>query len=82
MDKCISVSHVQVLIMSPWNYPVSLVIAPIVAAVAAGNAIVVKPSELSVHVSAELARLSAKFLDNDAIKFILVSFRYSRLLIP
>jgi hypothetical protein len=56
--------------MSPWNYPVSLVLAPIIAAVAAGNAIVVKPSELSANVSLELGRLCAKYLDNDAIRFI------------
>ena len=73
------------LIISPWNYPVSLVLAPIIAAIAAGNAIVVKvcqtrvikqrddtvqPSELSPHVSNELERLAAKYLDPEAIVFI------------
>mgnify|MGYP001951766125 CR=1 FL=1 len=32
---------------APWNYPVSLLLNPLVAAIAAGNAAVVKPSEIS-----------------------------------
>jgi aldehyde dehydrogenase (NAD+) len=46
-----------VLILSPWNYPFQLVIAPLVAAIAAGNCVVVKPSELTVHTSALLVEL-------------------------
>jgi acyl-CoA reductase-like NAD-dependent aldehyde dehydrogenase len=34
------------LIIAPWNYPLSLVILPLVAAISAGNAAVVKPSEV------------------------------------
>jgi len=48
-----------VLIMSPWNYPVLLALRPLIAAVAAGNCAVVKPSELAPNVSAALARLIA-----------------------
>ena len=36
-----------VLIISPWNYPLNLVLGPLVAALAAGNRVVIKPSELS-----------------------------------
>ena len=46
-----------VLIVGPWNYPFQLVIAPLVAAVAAGNCIVVKPSELTAHTSTLLREL-------------------------
>ena len=46
-----------VLIIAPWNYPVQLAIAPLAAALAAGNVAVVKPSELTPHTSATLARL-------------------------
>src|SRR5262249_559731 len=46
-----------VLIIGPWNYPFQLVIAPLVAAVAAGNCVVCKPSELTVHTSALLVEL-------------------------
>lgn len=46
-----------VLIIGPWNYPFQLVIAPLVAAVAAGNCVVCKPSELTPHTSALLVEL-------------------------
>ena len=46
-----------VLIIGPWNYPFQLVIAPLVAAIAAGNCVVVKPSELTAHTSALLVEL-------------------------
>lgn len=45
------------LIMSPWNYPVQLALAPLVSAIAAGCTAVVKPSEHAPAVSAALARL-------------------------
>jgi len=41
-----------VLILAPWNYPFSLVINPIVAAIAAGNCVIAKPSEKTPHTSA------------------------------
>lgn len=44
-----------VLVISPWNYPFQLSLVPIVSAIAAGNACLLKPSELSVHSSALLA---------------------------
>lgn len=46
-----------VLIMSPWNYPFQLTIAPLVGAICAGNCAVVKPSAYSAHTSALIARL-------------------------
>ena len=50
-----SVSHFEpkgrVLIMSPWNYPFLLFISPIVAAVAAGNVVIAKPSHKTPHVA-------------------------------
>lgn len=39
------------LIISPWNYPFSLAVGPLVSALAAGNAVIVKPSEMTPHVS-------------------------------
>src|SRR3954447_4805576 len=36
-----------VLVIGPWNYPVQLVLAPLVGAIAAGNTVAVKPSEVS-----------------------------------
>ena len=46
-----------VLIMSPWNYPVNLTLAPLVGAIAAGNCAVVKPSNYSPATSAVLDKL-------------------------
>ena len=59
-----------VLIIAPWNYPFSLLISPLIGAIAAGNAVALKPSELSEHVSSLLAELIPKYLDFDAIKVI------------
>lgn len=55
-----------VAVIAPWNYPVQLTLGPMVAAVAAGNAVVAKPSELTPAVDAVLARLIAG-LDEPAI---------------
>jgi len=46
-----------VLIMSPWNYPVQLTLAPLVAAFSAGDVAVVKPSRYSTHTSAALKQM-------------------------
>ncbi|MBB6676648.1 aldehyde dehydrogenase [Cohnella lubricantis] len=49
----------SVLIISPWNYPFQLTMGPLIGAVAAGNTAIVKPSELSPHVSAVIAEIVA-----------------------
>ncbi len=58
------------LIIAPWNYPVNLLLEPLAAAVAAGNAVVVKPSELAPATSAVLTRLIRQHLDNEAIAVV------------
>lgn len=45
------------LIVSPWNYPFQLTLAPLIGAMAAGNCIIVKPSELTPSVSSVLGRI-------------------------
>ena len=47
----------NVLIISPWNYPFLLCVAPLVSAVAAGNTAVLKPSELTPHSAIHLMRV-------------------------
>ena len=59
-----------VLVIGPWNYPLYLTLAPLVAAVAAGNCAVLKPSELAPATSAVLARLVPQYLDPIAIRVI------------
>lgn len=46
-----------VLIIGPWNYPFQLTLQPLVSALAAGNAAVLKPSEHAPHTAALIARL-------------------------
>lgn len=53
-----------VLIIGPWNYPMQLLLAPLVAAIAAGNAAVLKPSELAPATSGVIARLLPQYLDS------------------
>lgn len=55
------------LIMSPWNYPFQLLIAPLVGAIAAGNCIVLKPSILAPHVAAVAKKIIADVFDHKYI---------------
>jgi aldehyde dehydrogenase (NAD+) len=56
-----------VLIIAPWNYPMHLAIAPLIAALAAGNTAVIKPSEMTPATSAELAHNLPRYLGHDAV---------------
>ncbi|MFF9624700.1 aldehyde dehydrogenase family protein [Streptomyces griseosporeus] len=59
-----------VLVIAPWNYPAQLLLAPVVGALAAGNAVVAKPSELAPATSAALARLIPAYLDTGAVAVV------------
>jgi aldehyde dehydrogenase (NAD+) len=59
-----------VLIIAPWNYPMSMVAAPLVGAVAAGNCAIMKPSEITTHTSAALASILPRYLDKDAFAVV------------
>ena len=59
-----------VLIISPWNYPLLLSLEPMVDAIAAGNTVCLKPSELSPATSHLLAELIEQYMDNDAIAVV------------
>lgn len=52
-----------VLILSPWNFPVNLTLAPFVSAIAAGNCVVMKPSEMTPHTSALMKRIIGELFD-------------------
>lgn len=47
----------NVLIIAPWNYPFGLIIRPLVAAIAAGNVAILKPSELTPHTAGLVKRM-------------------------
>lgn len=59
-----------VLIISPWNYPIQLCLAPLIPALAAGNCAVLKPSEVSPASSRVLAKLVPRYLDQDAVAVV------------
>lgn len=59
-----------VLVIAPWNYPVQLTLAPMAGALAGGNAVVVKPSEVSGASAHALSRLLPAYLDRDAVHVV------------
>jgi aldehyde dehydrogenase (NAD+) len=66
-------SHVQYvprgrcLIVGPFNYPINLTLAPLVSAVAAGNTAILKPSELTPHMSALIAKIVGEVFSEDEV---------------
>lgn len=59
-----------VLIIGPWNYPVQLILAPLVGAIAAGNCTIIKPSEISAATSSLLVEHLPKYMDNECIQVV------------
>ncbi|KAK6132294.1 hypothetical protein DH2020_033994 [Rehmannia glutinosa] len=59
-----------VLVISPWNYPFVLSLDPVVGAIAAGNAVVLKPSEVSPATSSLLSILLGEYMDPSAVKVV------------
>lgn len=59
-----------VLIISPWNYPLQLCLAPLVGAIAAGNCVILKPSEIAPNTSRILADIIQKTFDRAYIAII------------
>jgi aldehyde dehydrogenase (NAD+) len=59
-----------VLVIAPWNYPVRCLVLPLAFALAAGNAVAVKPSELAPVTSATLAKLLPAYLDERAVAVV------------
>ena len=59
-----------VLVIGPWNYPFYLCLGPMVGALAAGNCVVLKPSEHAPASSAAMARLIPQYLDADAVTVV------------
>ena len=58
------------LVIAPWNYPIQLLVEPLAAALAAGNCVVAKPSEMAPTCSAALARLLPKYVDPEAVAVV------------
>ncbi|KAF9802238.1 hypothetical protein IEO21_09917 [Rhodonia placenta] len=59
-----------VLIIGPFNYPVYLILCPLAAAIAAGNTVLLKPSELSMATATLLTELIPQYLDPDVVRVV------------
>src|SRR6266496_1248659 len=59
------------LIIGTWNYPLMLTLSPLVAAIAAGNCAVIKPSEVSAATAEAVARFIPQYLDRKAFSVVL-----------
>ncbi|GJM31230.1 MAG: aldehyde dehydrogenase [Saprospiraceae bacterium] len=59
-----------VLIIAPWNFPVNLTLAPLVAAIAAGNCVMIKPSENTPHASATMQKIVEAVFDPREVALI------------
>src|SRR6267154_726480 len=59
------------LIIGTWNYPLMLTLSPLIAAISAGNAAVIKPSEVSATTAEAIARFVPQYLDRKAFSVVL-----------
>jgi len=59
-----------VLVISPWNFPVNLTLGPLVSAIAAGNCVIIKPSEMTPHASACMKRIITDLFDESEVAVI------------
>ncbi|XP_015424440.1 PREDICTED: aldehyde dehydrogenase family 3 member B1 [Myotis davidii] len=60
-----------VLIIAPWNYPLNLTLVPLVGALAAGNCVVLKPSEFSKNTERVLVEVLPRYLDRSCFAVVL-----------
>jgi aldehyde dehydrogenase (NAD+) len=58
------------LIISPWNFPFNLTFGPLVSAIAAGNTAIIKPSEMTPHSSALMAKIVADVFAEDEVALV------------
>ncbi|KAI7906293.1 Aldehyde/histidinol dehydrogenase [Cokeromyces recurvatus] len=65
LDKCTIRKEPKgvVLIIGSWNYPIHLLLLPLVGAIAAGNCVLLKPSEVASHTSEFIANVLPEYLD-------------------
>jgi len=54
------------LVIGAWNYPLQVLMAPVHGAIAAGNCVIIKPSEISPNTAKAIAELVPKYLDQEA----------------
>ncbi|MEM5566652.1 aldehyde dehydrogenase family protein [Psychroserpens sp. AS72] len=58
------------LIISPWNFPVNLTFGPLVSAIAAGNTVIIKPSEMTPHTSKVMSKIVSDLFNENEVALI------------
>lgn len=59
-----------VLIIGPWNYPIQLILMPLIGAIAAGNTVVLKPSEISSHTAEAIRQMISKWFKEEFVAVV------------
>jgi aldehyde dehydrogenase (NAD+) len=58
------------LIISPWNFPVNLTFGPLISAVAAGNTVIIKPSEMTPNTSGVMKKIIESIFDENEVAIL------------
>jgi len=69
------------LIISPWNYPFNLTVGPLVSAIAAGNTVVIKPSEYTPHTSQLIEEMCDQVFEENICKVYQGDYRVAQQLL-
>ncbi len=69
-DYILSEPYGKVLVISPWNYPFQLALCPLIAAVSAGNQVVLKPSELTLNTSKIISKIVSEVFDKNHVEVV------------
>jgi len=80
-DFIYSEPYGKVLVISPWNYPFQLALCPLIAAVAAGNSVVLKPSELTPKTSSIITEIISSVFSKNHVEVIEGSVEVSQKLL-
>ncbi|GJQ72349.1 Aldh-III [Trypoxylus dichotomus] len=59
-----------VLVLGTWNYPLQLLAAPVAGAIAAGNCVIIKPSEVAIETAKLFKKLIPQYLDDECYKVV------------
>ena len=80
-SKIIYEPYGQVLVIAPWNYPFQLVFAPLIGAIAAGNCVVIKPSEFSSETAKIIEKICEKAFQKEHVTTVLGGIETSEALL-
>ena len=70
-----------VLVIGPWNYPLQLIMSPLISAIAAGNCVMLKPSEMTPHTSALIKEMIGELFEKNMVCVIEGGLEASQLLL-